>query len=76
MVEANQAMFQLSDTPALSSMTTIFRKTKKPVQCPKQVAGAFASSVTVQSFGERDWVARKGRSSLFEAFDSILPHVR
>jgi hypothetical protein len=59
----------------LASVTTSLYRVDK-VHCPKQLAAAFASSVTKQSFRERDWIARKGRSSLFGAFHCILPQVR
>jgi hypothetical protein len=43
---------------------------------PKQLALAFAMSVTATSFSCDDIVARRGEESLFRALHRILPEVR
>ncbi len=42
---------------------------------PKQLAAAFACSVTAPSHNHLDWVARNGGESLFQTLSRILPEV-
>jgi hypothetical protein len=42
---------------------------------PKNLAAAFACSVTAASDNHMDWVARNGGESLFQTLSRILPEV-
>jgi hypothetical protein len=43
---------------------------------PKQFAAAFASTVTVHSSQDSDWIARKGSESIFALLKEVFPEVR
>ncbi len=47
----------------------------RPMHDMKAFGLAFATAVTVHSSDPSDWVARRGKESLFEALRIILPEV-
>jgi hypothetical protein len=61
--------------PTNKSETAMPAKSHR-VNNPKQLAAAFASTVTVHSFQESDWIARNGRESIFALFKEVFPEVR
>jgi hypothetical protein len=48
---------------------------KRQIQDTKPFVLAFATAVTAHSSDPSDWVARRGKESLFEALQIILPEV-
>lgn len=55
---------------------TSSRKQAPLIENPKLLSAEFATAVTISSLDPLDWVARKGKESLFQTMKNAFPEVR